>query len=148
MPRCKVVPELLCSNLDVSLDFYLNLAGFEVLYDRPENRFAYLGMDGAELMLDETPEVSDDAILDQDSDWWTAPATKPYGRGINLQIEVSDVQAIHDRLDKAKWPLFRPLEDQWYRAGDIEVGNREFLVQDPDGYLLRFFSDLGERNTT
>ncbi|WP_419905256.1 bleomycin resistance protein [Kiloniella sp.] len=142
MSRCKVVPELLCSNLDVSLDFYLKLAGFEVLYDRPENRFAYLGLDGAELMLDETPEISDD-----EGDWWTARATKPYGRGINLQIEVSDVQAIHDRLAEAKWPLFRPLEDQWYRAGDIEVGNREFLVQDPDGYLLRFFSDLGERTT-
>ncbi len=143
MPRCRVVPELLCSNLDVSLDFYLKLAGFEVLYDRPENRFAYLGKDGAELMLDETPEVTND-----EGDWWTAPATKPYGRGINLQIEVSDVQAIHSRLAEAKWPLFRPLEDQWYRAGDIEVGNREFLVQDPDGYLLRFFSDLGERSAS
>lgn len=129
MPRCKVVPELLCSNLSVSLDFYLNLAGFEVLYDRPENRFAYLGRDGAELMLDETPEVSDD-----DGDWWTARATKPYGRGINLQIEVSDVQAIHSRLAEAKWPLFRPLEDQWYRAGDIKVGNREFPGSGP-GWL-------------
>ncbi len=145
MPRPKLVPELLCSDLDVSLDFYLKLVGFRVLYDRPENRFAFLELDGVELMLDETPEVSDDAILDQNSDWWTARATKPYGRGINFQIEVADVQAIRDRLAVARWPLFRPLEDQWYRAGEHEVGNREFLVQDPDGYLLRFFTDLGGR---
>jgi len=25
------------------------------------------------------------------------------------------------------------------------VGNRQFVVPDPDGYLLRFFQDLGER---
>ncbi|WP_085905524.1 hypothetical protein [Kiloniella majae] len=57
-------------------------------------------------------------------------------------IEVSDVLAVHHRLEKAHWPLFRQLEDQWYRAGNRKVGNREFLVQDPDGYLLRFFSDI------
>ena len=44
--------------------------------------------------------------------------------------------------------LFRPLEAAWYRRGDHEVGNLQFLVQDPDGYLLRFFSDLGERQRT
>ena len=25
------------------------------------------------------------------------------------------------------------------------LGNKEFLVQDPDGYLLRFSEDLGEK---
>lgn len=27
----------------------------------------------------------------------------------------------------------------------INIGNKEFLVQDPDGYLLRFSEDLGEK---
>jgi hypothetical protein len=35
--------------------------------------------------------------------------------------------------------------EKWYRAGDRELGQRQFLVQDPDGYLLRFCQDLGER---
>jgi len=26
----------------------------------------------------------------------------------------------------------------------VYAGNRQFLLQDPDGYLLRFFQDLGE----
>jgi hypothetical protein len=42
-------------------------------------------------------------------------------------------------------PLFVPLEERWYRRDDVLLGNRQFLVQDPDGYLLRFFEDLGER---
>jgi hypothetical protein len=45
-------------------------------------------------------------------------------------------------------PLFGDLEDAWYRQGDIDSGNRQYLVQDPDGYLLRFFQDLGARPHT
>jgi hypothetical protein len=37
------------------------------------------------------------------------------------------------------------METRWYRIGRIERGNRQFVVADPDGYLLRFFEDLGER---
>jgi hypothetical protein len=35
------------------------------------------------------------------------------------------------------------VEEKWYRVNDQETGNKQFLVQDPDGYLLRFFEDLG-----
>jgi hypothetical protein len=42
-------------------------------------------------------------------------------------------------------PVFMEIEEAWYRRKDVEVGNRQFLVQDPDGYLLRFFQDLGTR---
>jgi hypothetical protein len=40
-------------------------------------------------------------------------------------------------------PVFLALEDKWYRQNNRMVGNRQFIVQDPDGYLLRFFQDLG-----
>jgi catechol 2,3-dioxygenase-like lactoylglutathione lyase family enzyme len=136
----RLVPELLCSNLKASVAFHVDLVGFTVAYDRPEEGFAYLDLEGSELMLDEAPEETGDERV-----WWTARPEKPYGRGINFQIEVSDVDAIHDRLKEADWPLFRPMEEQWYRKDESEVGNRQFLVQDPDGYLFRFFSDLGER---
>ena len=123
MSRAKLVPELLCSNLEESLAFYIGLAGFAVLYERPEDRFVYLGLDGAELMLEEAPEVLDDKRV-----WWTAAPEKPYGRGINLQIEVADVDAVYERLMRADWPLFRPMEEQWYRVDSSEIGNRQFLV--------------------
>jgi hypothetical protein len=31
------------------------------------------------------------------------------------------------------------------RANDVEVGNRQFIVLDPDGYMLRFVQDLGNK---
>ncbi|HEV8389743.1 MAG TPA: hypothetical protein VGQ35_07860 [Dongiaceae bacterium] len=49
------------------------------------------------------------------------------------------------RLKDAGIALFRPVEEAWYRSGGRYSGNRQFLVQDPDGYLLRMFEDLGEQ---
>jgi catechol 2,3-dioxygenase-like lactoylglutathione lyase family enzyme len=132
MTAAKLVPELLVSDFAASRDFYVRVIGFAVRYDRPAEKFAYLDLDGAELMIE------------QETDFWlTAPREKPYGRGINLQIEVANLDGIVARLLAAGIPLFRPVEDAWYRAGDHYSGNRQFLVQDPDGYLLRMFQDLG-----
>lgn len=50
-----------------------------------------------------------------------------------------------DRLSGVDWKLFRPVEENWYRAGDVEIGCREFLVQDPNGYLLPFSENIGLR---
>ena len=138
MPSARLVPELLVGDIARSLAFYVDLIGFVVAYDRPEEGFAYLDLEGAELMLEET-------AADDPGAWWTGPPEPPLGRGVNLQIEVADIDALAARLEAARQPLFRPLQDRWYRAGALEVGNRQLLVQDPDGYLLRFFGDLGER---
>jgi lactoylglutathione lyase len=45
----------------------------------------------------------------------------------------------------AKAQILLPLEERWYRRGDVLLGQRQFVVQDPDGYLLRFCQDLGSR---
>jgi catechol 2,3-dioxygenase-like lactoylglutathione lyase family enzyme len=130
----KLVPELLVSDHAVSRDFYVRVLGFQVRYERPAEKFCYLDLGGAELMIE------------QETDFWaTAPREKPYGRGINLQIEVDAIDPILTRLREAGIALFRPVEEAWYRSGDAYSGNRQFLVQDPDGYLLRIFEDLGER---
>eukprot|EP00037_Helgoeca_nana_P013171 m.121000 g.121000 ORF g.121000 m.121000 type:complete len:202 (-) comp21871_c0_seq1:453-1058(-) len=130
----KLVPELRVSNIHVSRTFYTELLHAQVLYGRPDDGFLYLALPGgAEIMLDSSDS------------WATAEATRPFGRGINFQIEVPDVTAVHDLLVQAGCALFRPLEAAWYNRGDHYVGNHQFLVQDPDGYLLRFFSDLGEK---
>ena len=50
-----------------------------------------------------------------------------------------------ERLAAAGIALHLPLEDRWYRRDDHEVGNRQVIVADPDGYLLRFSKDLGTR---
>ena len=48
-----LIPELDVSDLGQSLEFYVSLIGFEVLYEREEERFAYLTLDDAHLMLEE-----------------------------------------------------------------------------------------------
>jgi catechol 2,3-dioxygenase-like lactoylglutathione lyase family enzyme len=134
----KLVPELVVTDIARSLQFYVGKIGFAILYDRPEFGFAYLDLEGASLMIEEFREGP--------RDWRTGPLEAPLGRGINFQIEVRDVDAIHNRLIAEGWPMFWPMEERWYRKGEAnEVGNRQFLTQDPDGYLLRFFSDLGQR---
>jgi hypothetical protein len=69
----------------------------------------------------------------------------PFGRGLNLQIEVPDVTAVHARVLAAGHEPVVALEERWYRAGDVEHGNRQFVIEDLDGYLLRPFQDLGTR---
>lgn len=139
MPRLEynpLVPELTVSHLATSLTFWLQL-GFEVVYQRPEHGFAYLRREGAQVMLEQLGAVA--------GQWLSAPLATPFGRGINLQIDVAAIAPLIDRLSQAGIALFRPSSEQWYRAGTVEVGQRECLVQDPDGYLLRFVERLGER---
>jgi catechol 2,3-dioxygenase-like lactoylglutathione lyase family enzyme len=136
-----LVPELSVSDWWNSRNFYCGLIGFHVVYDRPEEGFAYLALGGAQLMIDQIGVGRDFDIAD-------APLQHPFGRGINLQIEVPSTGAILARLEAAGVPIYLPSEDKWYRRGELEVGNRQFVVADPDGYLLRLFEDLGERPLT
>jgi hypothetical protein len=80
--------------------------------------------------------------------WITGPLERPFGRGINFQIGVDDIKPILTALLSAQWPLYLDLEEIWYRAGSSEVGSQQFLVQDPDGYLVRFSEGLGLRPAT
>lgn len=72
-------------------------------------------------------------------------AGSPLGRGMNLEIKVLSAAPLLAALAAAGRPLFQAPEEKWYRSGDTEIGVREFLVQDPDGYLIRFSERTGER---
>jgi catechol 2,3-dioxygenase-like lactoylglutathione lyase family enzyme len=131
----RLVPELICSDIANSLDFYVRVLGFAIVHQRPEERFAYLDREGAELMLEQPTSRRLAA----------GELEPPYGRGINLQIEVANVDALYEAVQRAGAQVFLPLEERWYRRRDGELGNRQFVVQDPDGYLLRFFQGIGTR---
>ena len=49
-------------------------------------------------------------------------------------------------MKKVNYKIFVEIEDHWYRKENTLLGCREFLVQDPNGYLLRFSQDLGEKD--
>lgn len=137
MSRPKIVPELYCSDINRSLTFYTEVCGFLVRYARPEERFAYLDRNGAELMLERPADPA--------RTLGTASLEHPFGRGVNLQIEVENVDDLYQRALDAARPIILGLEERWYRVDDGEAGNRQFAVMDPDGYILRFFLDLGRR---
>lgn len=132
-----LVPELLVADLERSLAFWVGRCGFEIKYSRHEERFAYIALGSAHVMLEQA-EVG--------RNWVTGPLDRPLGRGMNLQIAVDDSAALSANLLAAGVELFMQPESKWYRVGDdMEVGVRQFLVQDPDGYLVRFQSSLGRR---
>jgi catechol 2,3-dioxygenase-like lactoylglutathione lyase family enzyme len=133
----KLTPELDVADLDRSLAFYVNVLGFQVVFDRPEERFAFLDLAGISLMLEEA--------VGPGRRFRTAPLEYPYGRGANFQIEVADVAATHGRVCAADAPVLIPLEERWYRRQRSEYGKRQFVVADPDGYLLCFYTTLGQR---
>lgn len=108
------------------------------MYSRPENNFAMLNKQGSQIMLEQVDYESDRC-------WLSDVLEKPFGRGINFQIEVDGVDRLYETVKKSNAKVFLPIEEKWYRMEDSEGGNRQFVVQDPDGYLLRFFEDLGTR---
>jgi catechol 2,3-dioxygenase-like lactoylglutathione lyase family enzyme len=130
-----MVPELMVSDFGVSFNFYTRLLGFSVRIQRAEPDFVYLEQGQIQLMLEQVTE----------SAWSTGELIAPFGRGINFQIELADIEPLLTRLKSNKIALYRDVKETWYDIGDKLSGEREFLVQDPDGYLLRFTQHLGEK---
>lgn len=133
-----LVPELTVARLETSLHFYC-AAGFSVRFQRDDPPFAYLELGQAQIMLEQ----------EHAEGWNIAPLDRPLGRGVNFQIEVSDVEATQTALVASGFPLFKEIMDTRYSVAEYtEEGQREFLIQDPDGYLLRFAQYLGSRDAT
>ena len=127
--------ELIVSNYDKSLAFWTGPMGFTVCYTRPAIKFAYL----------EHPNGAQMMFYERDGDWETGPFELPLGRGVVLQIGVSHIDAAHAAVVAAGIPLYVELRERWRHWGDREGCQREFLVQDPDGYLVMVNQKLGER---
>lgn len=132
----KLIPELSITNLENSLNFYKTL-GFKIEYERPENKFVFLSLGEIQIMIQE---------LTDDDKWDIAPLSYPFGNGINFQLEVENVELIYNNLKNNGYKIAFEIEENWYRQDNKLLGNKEFLVQDPDGYLLRLSEDMGERS--
>ncbi len=128
-----LVPELICSDIEKSLKFYTELLNFKILYSRPEENFAYLEHGGAQLMIEQPTERQ----------FLAGELNYPYGRGINLQIKTDNVAVLYTKLQEAKANIYLALEEKEYYCKDCYLINRQFIVQDPDGYLLRFSENIG-----
>lgn len=126
----KLIPELSASNFKKSLEFYTKILGFKIEYAR--DKFALLSFQGSQIMIEKA-----------NNKWKTGELKHPFGRGINFQIQIKNIISILQSLKKNKYNLFRSPKDNWYKKANKLLGCREFLVQDPDGYLLRFSQNIG-----
>ena len=142
-----LVPEFQVKNFNKSVAFYQGILGFNIEYSRHESKFAMISLERAWIMLEETKDfhaVSDREFIEE-RQWRTGELESPFGRGINFQILVCDVDKLYAKIIKSKYPIKVPIEERWYRAENKETGVRQFLIMDPDGYLLRLQQEIGER---
>ena len=99
-----LVPELSVSNLEKSLHFYRDVVGFEVVFERIENRFAYMSFYGSELMLEEDrPREGISAC------WIVEPLDYPRGRGLTISIDCPDAEGLANRLIMSGIQLRKPI---------------------------------------
>ena len=127
-----LIPELRTSDFAKSLEFYTKILGFKIEYERKESQFAFLSLEGTQIMIEQNT-----------SEWNTGKLEYPYGRGIHLQIKVKSINTLLTSLKKYNYEIYVEPFERWYKIKNNLCGLRQFLVKDPDGYLLRFAEDLG-----
>ncbi len=123
-----LVPELTVSDIEKTKDFYIGILGFKIEYERRGDKFVFLSLEGAQIMLEQFHEGG----------WNVADLEHPYGRGINFEIGVSDVEKLYKKVLSSGIKVYRELKINKYLVNGKEEVQREFLIMDPDGYLLRF----------
>lgn len=130
-----LMAEMMVTDFDRSLAFWTGLMGFSVAFERPAQKFACLTRpEGAQIM-----------VYQRDAYWETGVMEPPFGRGAVIQVYVADVLALHRGFEAVGWPFYVALREKWRDWGDRLGGQREFLVQDPDGYLVMVVERIGER---
>ena len=147
-PLPPLTPELYVRDLTKSLAFYVDMLGFSIAFERPENRFAAICIEGSYFMLEQMDSfhaVSEEEFIEK-RQWRTGELAYPFGRGVNFQIILENVDDIYQQVVKHAYPITGPLEEKWYRVGKRLLGVRQFMLMDPDGFLLRFSMDIGTKD--
>ncbi len=130
-----ILTEFSITDFAKSINFYVDIIGFKIEYQRENPSFAFLSYNCSQIMIQELrPGEKELEKLEY-----------PFEKGINFQIETKNVHSIIDSLAKNNYPLKRGIKDSWYKAGNKSYGCREILVLDPDGYLLRFSEEIAEK---
>lgn len=108
-------------------DFYKKL-GFKIEYERTEENFVFMSFEDSQFMFEQI----------HDKGWNTGALEYPLGRGINLSIAVENVEALYETVKNGQMDIYRELTKSTYLVNGIAEEQIEFLIQDPNGYLLRF----------
>ena len=122
-----LIPELTVTDLERTKKFYVDILNFTIEYERPEDYFVFLSLENNQMMFEQI-----------NNNWNTGILEYPFGRGVNFEMTISNVDAMYKHVLESGITPFREIRISHYRNGDEDIVQKEFLIQDPDGYLLRF----------
>ena len=122
-----LIPELSVFDILQTKNFYEEL-GFKIEYERPEVKFVFMSFQDSQFMFEQI----------HDEGWNTGELTYPLGRGINFSIAVDDIENLYTLVKSKRLEIYKKLTKSVYLVNGIEEIQMEFLIQDPNGYLLRF----------
>ena len=111
-------PQFLVDRLDDALAFYEQRLGFErdFVY---EDFYASVSRDGAVIHLKCAPKLQAER------------AHRRSEEHLDAYFAVSGVRELHDEFVRRGAPIVKPLEQRPW-------GQRDFYIEDPDGYILCF----------
>ena len=123
-----LIPELSVRNIEATRQFYISILGFTLEYERVEEKFMFLSYGKSQFMFEEIH-----------LDGWNVDILEyPLGRGVNFSIACSDVEQLYEVVRNNGIKIYRELKVSTYLCDGNQEIQKEFLIQDPDGYLLRF----------
>ena len=123
----KMIPELSVFDIEQTKRFYNDL-GFKIEYERPEEKFVFMSFQDSQFMFEQI----------HDNGWNIGELIYPLGRGINFSIAVDDIEGLYKLVKTLNLEIYRELNRSIYQVNGTEETQTEFLIQDPNGYLLRF----------
>ena len=123
----KMIPELSVFDIEQTKRFYNDL-GFKIEYERPEEKFVFMSFEDSQFMFEQI----------HDNGWNIGELIYPLGRGINFSIAVDDIEGLYKLVKTLNLEIYRELNRSIYQVNGTEETQTEFLIQDPNGYLLRF----------
>ena len=123
----KMIPELSVFDIEQTKRFYNDL-GFKIEYERPEEKFIFMSFQDSQFMFEQI----------HDNGWNIGELIYPLGRGINFSIVIDDIEGLYKLVKTLNLEIYRELNRSIYQVNGIEETQTEFLIQDPNGYLLRF----------
>jgi uncharacterized glyoxalase superfamily protein PhnB len=123
----KVMPIIAVASVDATRDFYVDTLGFTHM----------MGVVGKDGQLDFCSVLLGEAQVMFTRNRPEATVAAGTAQAVEVYLEVEDVDALHARLQKKGVPIVDALTLQWW-------GDRTFKVRDPNGYVIWFYTNVGE----
>jgi lactoylglutathione lyase len=119
--------ELFVEDMAATIAFYTQVLAFEVARHEPDD-YASLRWGNAVLSIGPVAKLPEEG-------GYFGRDIPSYRRGLGVEIvlEVDDVEEWHARVGASGHPILEPLQDRPW-------GLRDFRIADPDGYYLRITS--------